>query len=175
MAVLTVNRQLAPEQISYDSRFRAWGKLIAKPEHVDLTKSNGYSLAGPFVSWGKNVAVAPGQFVVLAAEAGSRNRHSYTYALVRVNGSDEVEVVSDEEIATVVAEAPDQQRAKALNNPLYAYAVYCASQLQVGPLSQRMMATARRIEETPQLMVARRAVEALTDEERAALFAEFGA
>lgn len=174
MAVLTINGKLAP-QISYDSRFKAWAKLVTTPEHIDLSKASGYSLTGRFIDWGKSVAVAPGQFVVLAAESGSRNRHAYKYALVRVNGADEPEIVSDEEIAEAVAAAPDAQRAKALNSTLYAFAVYCAHELQPGPLTQRMMARASRVEETPQLMVARRAVEALTDEERAALFAEFSA
>lgn len=175
MAVLTVSQKLAPEQVSYDSRFKAWAKLIASPAHVELGKTNGYSLTGPFVGWGKSAAVGAGQFLVLAAESGSRARREYKYALVRVNGADEPEVVSAEEIAAAVAQAPDAQRAKALNSPLYAFAVYTASQLADGPITRRMLAQAERASESAQLMVARRAIEVLTDDERRTLFAEFTA
>lgn len=173
MAVLTVSQKLAPEQVSYDSRFKAWAKVIASPAHVDLTKTNGYSLTGPFVNWGKSVAVGAGQFLVLAAESGSRANRTYKYALVRVNGADDSEVVSDEEIADAVSSAPDDQRAKAINSPLYAFAVYAGSQLQDGPLTQRMMSQVDRANESAQVMVARRVIEALTDDERKRLFAEF--
>jgi hypothetical protein len=64
MAVININGKLAGAGLSSDTRFRQWGKLIAKPDHIDLKKANGYSLAGPFLTWGKSVAVAPGQFIV---------------------------------------------------------------------------------------------------------------
>lgn len=127
MAVFKVTSALSPE-LKYDPRWRQWAKRVDGPEHVDLKAKNGYSLTGPFVKWGQAVAMEPGQFLVVASEAGSAKHKAYTYALITVGDDDQPRQVSKDEIDEAVAAAPDEQKAKALNSRLYAFAVYCSQQ-----------------------------------------------
>lgn len=158
MAVVTINSKLANSGIEFDSRFRAWAKIIG-------TKANGYSITSGFTNWGKSIALTPDQFVVLAAESGSRARHSYDYALVTVGANDQPVAIDD---ATITAFIPDAQRAKAANSPLYAIALYCALQFDAAmPTVERAHRGAAKV------AAARPALAALTDEQRQALFAEF--
>lgn len=167
MAVVTINSKLA--DVSYDSRFKAWAKVIAKRTDVDLSKTNGYAIASSFVNWGKTVALAPGQFVVLAAESGSRARHEYRYALVTVDADDQpVDVTDRVDAAIAEATIPDAQRAKAANSVLYRMALYCALQFDAA-----MPDVERGHKEAAEVDVARKALAALTDEQRETLLAEF--
>lgn len=117
-----------------DSRFKKWAKTVRSSSDVDLTKTNGYALVSPFVSWGSQVVMQPGQFLVLAAEVGTQAHHDYKYALCRVTEGG-LERVPDEDLAAVKdnQEIPEQYRAKAIASTLYAYALYCAYALQQVP------------------------------------------
>jgi len=114
-----------------DSRFKRWGKTVRSVADVDLTKNNGYALVSPFLNWGSVEVMQPGQYVVLAAEVGTRAHAKYQYALCRVTESG-LERVSDEELAVVKdnPEIPEEYRAKALASTLYTYALYCAYALK---------------------------------------------
>jgi len=114
-----------------DSRFKKWGKTVRSVADVDLTKTNGYALVSPFVSWGSQVVMQPGQFLVLAAEVGTQAHHDYKYALCRVTESG-LERVDDEALVAMKAnvDIPEEYRAKAMASPLYAYALYCAYALK---------------------------------------------
>lgn len=174
MAVVTINAQSVKDlggYINYDSRFRAWAKVIGKSGDVDLSKTNGYSITSAFVNWGKSVAVQPGQFVVLSAESGSRARHSYSYAVIGVDADDKPFVVDDDAISAAVADAtvPDAQRAKAANSDLYRIALYADVQMRAD------QPVGTNIRNNPAMDAAREAMRALTDDQRAAIVAEFSA
>lgn len=127
MSVLKLNSKLADCGIGSDSRFRRWGKLVRDAGDVDLTKDNGYSLSGPFVSWGKAFVMTPGQFIVVAGESGSRARHSYDFALIRIAEDGELVVVDDEIVDSAVQhDVRDAYVANAMNSRLFAYALYCS-------------------------------------------------
>jgi hypothetical protein len=116
------------EWLQNDSRFRSWGKKVAARD-VDLLKANGYALGGRWVGWDENVALGKGEFLVVAAETGSRANHSYEYALVE--GGDPGRCLlgkgdaglPKEEWAALKEEALDGltegQRAAAMNSVLY--------------------------------------------------------
>lgn len=163
MALVTVNGKAGGADLSVDSRFKQWGKLVRSAGDVDLAKSNGYALSGPFAKWGSAVALEPGQFLVLSSETGSRARHDYDYALIGVNPAGEAESVARTAIDAAVATQSDAIRAKAANSRLYAMAVYCT-----------VATSAPAVEDRAALVeAARSALAALTSAERAALAAEF--
>ena len=114
-----------------DSRFKSWGKVVRSVADVDLTKNNGFALTAPFVRWGSVEVMQPGQYVVLAAEVGTRAHHNYEYALCRVTENG-LERVDDEALVAMKAnvDIPEEYRAKAMASPLYAYALYCAYELR---------------------------------------------
>jgi len=114
-----------------DSRFKRWGKTVRSSSDIDLTKNNGYALTSPFLNWGSVEVMQPGQYVVLAAEVGTRAHHNYKYALCRVTESG-LERVDDEALVAMKAnvDIPEEYRAKAMASPLYAYALYCAYALK---------------------------------------------
>lgn len=170
MAVVTIHGKLGGANLTSDRRFRQWAKLIQSPAHTDLTKRGGYAITGPFASWAESVAVGVGHFIVLASETGTRGHHSYDYALVTIGPDDEPRLVTADELREVIATLPDQQRAAAQNSELYAFAAYAHRQLQPGPISRGMIAST--VDASPQLLAARRAIEALTEDERRALAAE---
>lgn len=120
------------QYLSSDSRFRRWGKTILSPQDIDLTKKNGYSLTGSFVQWGDAVALQPGQFLVLAAETGSRNYHDYHYALIGVGADGQPVQVSSSEIWEQIegSRLTDAAKAAARNSILYSYAAYCYLQMK---------------------------------------------
>ena len=64
-----------------DARFKHWGKVFTAKD-FDEKKDNGYAIGGKFVRWGDSVSLNAGEFMVCAAETGSRGKHSYDYALV---------------------------------------------------------------------------------------------
>jgi hypothetical protein len=178
MAVIPVTSKMVNKLIDdpavsafvYDSRFKSWAKLIATRGDINLGKSNGYSLTGAWIDWGKSVALTPGQFAVLAAESGSRNDHPYHYALIGVDADDRPHVIRDEAIKAATAEAivPDAQRAKAANSALYRIALYCALQIDAA-----LPEVERGHKEAAEVETARKAIAALTEEQRQTLFAEF--
>lgn len=124
MALATVTGQ--PYDLAVDSRWKHWGKLIRGEQDIKLGEKNGYSLTGPFVRWGETVALERGQFLVLAAESGSRKYATYDYRLIGVGEDGEVAAVSDAAITTLLDDAhlPDAVRAKCANSTLYRYAAY---------------------------------------------------
>jgi hypothetical protein len=111
-----------------DSRFRRWGKLIRSADDVDLSAKNGYSLTGPWVRWDEAVALAPGQFLVAAGMTGSRRNCYYIYSLIDHEGR--VLKPDAPEVKEVVETLPDDQKAKALNSTLYAFAAYAAQRMR---------------------------------------------
>jgi hypothetical protein len=117
------------EWLSKDSRFKNWGKKITCATHVDLAQQNGYSLTGPWVRWDDSVALAEGEFLVVAAETGSRANRSYEYRLV-AGGATECRCIEDAERSEVLTAAKtagkisEAQFAQHLNSALYSYALY---------------------------------------------------
>ena len=121
-----------------DSRFKHWGKVFTCKD-FDESKEKGFALGGKFVPWEASVALGPGQFLVVAAETGSRASHSYDYALVI--GGDEAKVVDTSTARKDFIESmrkvfPEAVVAKAMNNTLYKYglfATWMAIQAEGGP------------------------------------------
>jgi hypothetical protein len=125
--------------LKYDSRFKHWGKSF-NANDFDESKEKGYALGGKFVPWNSSVALGPGQFLVVAAETGSRANHSYEYALVI--GGDDAKVVDKttspwkDFIESMRKVFPEDVVAKAMNNTLYKYglfATWMALQAEGGP------------------------------------------
>jgi hypothetical protein len=116
-----------------NSRFKSWGKRVTKSD-IDLEKENGYSLGGEWVRWDESVALGVDEYLVVAAEVGSRKNKKYGYRLVR--GGDKCTLVSSTskndsaKISPQVEEwlsrelITEQQYAKAKNSVLYKYALY---------------------------------------------------
>lgn len=121
------------EWLSNDSRFKSWGKKITCATHVDLAQQNGYSLTGPWVRWDDSVALADGEFLVVAAETGSRASRSYDYRLVaggaecrRIEKAERSAALEAAKMAGTISEA---QFAQHLNSALYSYALYASLQI----------------------------------------------
>lgn len=146
MALATVAAK--PYGLEYDSRFKHWGKLILSGSDLDLNAKNGYSLTGPFTRWGETVALEPGQFLVVATEAGSRKYASYQYALVGVNDAGEAAAIDEDAITALLTDAhlPDAVRAKIANSALYRYAAYAWTVQQTAPQVAAQPETASLIE-----------------------------
>lgn len=160
---------------SHDSRFKAWAKAIGKRSDLDLAAVNGYAIKSAFTNWGTSVALAPGQFVVLASETGSRARHDYQYALVGIDADDHPFVVDDATIAADLADAtiPDAVRAKAANSKLYRIALYVARRFDAAAEAAR---TEERAPMTDQeFSIWCRMVKHMTPAQRATLAAELTA
>jgi hypothetical protein len=116
-----------------DSRFKSWGKKV-RPQDVDLSKENGYALGGAWARWDESVALGAGEFLVVAAETGSRASHDYDYALIEggetarclFNGQDKAKGLPAEEWRALkeaaLKDLPEDQRAKAMNSTLYRFA-----------------------------------------------------
>lgn len=127
-----------------DSRWKAWGKKISGPEHLDLNAKNGYSLTGPWVGWDESVSLGEGEFLVIASELGSRKDHPYCYGLIMplpptgfpgmIHVSESYNAICDHgseksDIADAISriqDIPDEQRARAQNSGLYAMALWMA-------------------------------------------------
>jgi hypothetical protein len=119
-----------------DSRFKAWGKKVT-PQGVDLDKDNGYSLGGEWVDWGNEISLGESEYLVVAAEVGSRKNRKYSYRLVR--GGAECALVSSTSSKDGARVRPqieqwfseekitEQQYADARNSTLYMYALYIAT------------------------------------------------
>jgi hypothetical protein len=119
--------------LTADSRFKSWGKKVTKFD-IDLEKENGYSLGGEWVRWDESVALGADEYLVIAAEVGSRKNKRYGYRLVR--GGDECTLVASTSNANGIKIRPqlaewseygwitEEQWAKSLNSTLYAYALY---------------------------------------------------
>lgn len=113
--------------IGRDTRFKAWGKVIRGATDIALSGTGAYALGGGFVNWGSTVALAPGDFLVLASETGSRASRSYDYALVMATHGGAVTIPNASVRETVAASAlTDQIKASAANNTLYCYAAYAS-------------------------------------------------
>lgn len=112
-----------------DSRFKSWGKTILQDSDLDLAKDRGYALNGSWVKWDDAVSLGENQFLVVAAETGSRNRHGYEYRLIE--GGSTCRRVPGNEMRAVIDGALDAGHiveanvANAKNSPLYRYALYC--------------------------------------------------
>jgi len=114
--VMTVKEVIEQFGLGYDSRFRAWGKIVS---NVDLSQKGGYALQGEFFH---GATVIPNRaWVVVASETGSRNYHSYEYRLLQNQNGKLVRVLNDPE--SIKNELSPQVYANALNNKLYSYAV----------------------------------------------------
>lgn len=119
-------------KIGQDKRFRSWAKLVTDPSHIDLSKTNGYALTGPWAKFGDTIALKPGEFIVAAAEVGSVRTHPYDYSLITTDGENIITLdyrADSEAIAEVVKQAPEELQAKAANNTLYRFSVYCSVKL----------------------------------------------
>jgi len=114
--VRTVEQIAEQFEMGFDSRFRAWGKIVTG---VDLSQKGGYALQGEFFH---GATVIPNHaWVVVASETGSRHNHSYTYRLIQNQNGKLVRVLNDPE--SIKNELAPQVYANALNSKLYAYAV----------------------------------------------------
>lgn len=162
MAIVTATG--APYELATDSRFRSWAKTIRSAKEIDLSKTGGYALTGEFVKFGSSIALNSGEYLVLAAESGSRKYASYDYRLVTVNGNGEAEWIKYSEIKETITQSDtcDEHKAKSLNSVPFAFALFASI----------MMSSAQPASDT-RIDVAREALQNLTDEERASLFAEF--
>jgi hypothetical protein len=113
--VRTIEQIADQFELTYDSRFRFWGKIVSG---VDLSQKGGYALQGEFFH---GATVIPNRaWVVVAAESGSRKNHSYEYRLLQNHDGTLVRVKHN--IDKLKDELPAQVYANALNNTLYAYA-----------------------------------------------------
>lgn len=111
--------------LKHDSRFKSWGKIVTAAD-VDLSQKNGYSLNGQWVKWDESVSLTPGKFLICAAETGSRANHSYDYRIIDGDGN-RVEKEARTALLDSALEAgkiTEEQRVKAENSTLYAYALY---------------------------------------------------
>jgi len=115
--VRTVEQIAEQFEMGFDSRFRAWGKIVSG---VDMSQKGGYALQGEFFSSGKAVVIPDGAWVVAATETGSRKNHSYEYRLLQNQHGNLVRVKHD--IEKIKGVLPPQIYANALNSTLYAYA-----------------------------------------------------
>lgn len=160
MAVLRIG-YLGDQELGPSGATRRWGKLINRQHHIDLTRPDGYAITAPFVDWGAAVAVGPGEFALSVHRIG----HEQRIWLISVDPTDQPYEITAEEIAADLAEAvlPDEQRARALNSPLYAVAVYCWRHLPSQPVHNQ----------SPRLEAARQALAALTPDERRIIAREF--
>ncbi len=127
MAILTRPK----DHLVNDSRFKAWAKSIRSRADLDLTRERGYALIGPWVKYGDTVALEPGEFLVVAAERGSRAHHYYEHLLVGVtvdaDGAEMLEQFTDTEVYAALEEIPEikpRALAAARNSALYAFALY---------------------------------------------------
>jgi len=116
--VRTIEQIAEQFEMGFDSRFRAWGKIV---KNVDLSQKGGYALQGEFFTPYKAVVISNGAWVVVAAESGSRKNHSYEYRLIQNQNGKLIRVKHN--IDKLKDELPAQVYANALNNTLYAYAV----------------------------------------------------
>jgi len=121
-----------------DARFKHWGKVFTAKD-FDENKDNGYAIGGKFVRWGDNVSLNAGEFMVCAAETGSRGKHSYDYKLVV--GGPTARVIEPEDplwkeyLAARTATFAEPIVVKAKNNSLYRmglFAVWLAIQAEGG-------------------------------------------
>jgi len=127
-----------------DPRFKHWGKVFtAKDFNED--KDNGYAIGGRFVRWDDNVALNAGEFLVVAAETGSRGKHSYDYKLVICGPTARVIEPEDplwkEYISKRESTFPENVVAKSKNNTLYRmglFAVYLAIQAEGGEVKTEL-------------------------------------
>ncbi len=112
--------------IASDGRdgFKRWGKRV-RPGDVDLTVASGRALGGEWLTWGKSAALEEGDYLVLAAETGSRASHSYKYRLGQVRSGELVRIDQETRDALFARSTlKDTERAAVANNILYAYAAY---------------------------------------------------
>lgn len=119
------------EWLDRDTRFKSWGRTIKTAADVDISKERGYALSGEWVKWTASVAVGDNEFLVAAAETGSRARRGYSYQLVEGSTSGECRVVEGDEMRAVIDGALEAGQideghvAKSKNSELYLYALYC--------------------------------------------------
>jgi hypothetical protein len=108
-----------------DSRFKSWAKVASKSQ-VDLSQTGGYAIGGQWVEWNDSVSLDSGEYLVVAAETGSRANHYYSYRLINGDGNrvelEERIVVLDRALESGVI--TEKQRVNAKNNTLYSYALY---------------------------------------------------
>jgi len=132
-----------------DSRWKKWAKLIRSIDDIDLSKANGYSLTGPWVGWTDSVALGEGQYLVIAAESGSRANHPYSYEMI-IGGGDELRADdhiarnADIDAALAAGKINEQMRAAAQNSCLYSFALWAWLQYQATPAVDRDALAAER-------------------------------
>jgi len=126
--------------ITRDSRYKAWGKKVTA-DRVNLTaRSGGFALGGDWAKWDDSVAIGNGEYLVVAAETGSRKSHSYRYRLIA--GGEVARLIEEAERQAVIAAAlaagdiTEGDMARQENDRLYEYALYISlvcSQTNVSP------------------------------------------
>lgn len=127
--IVTSLEELAKEfDLETDSRFRRWAKVIPSLTPVTPLSVGGYALGGNFERG--HFVVRDGDYVVLAAESGSRTHHSYEYRLLKNIHGKMVRVRVPNERIRLLPLSSDKM-AKSLNSTLYAYA--CAIELGLTP------------------------------------------
>ena len=127
MAIISLNEETTG--LDYDRRFKQWGKVIRSSEHIDLGKTRGYSITGPWVKWGQSISLKEGQFLIAAAQSGSRNHHSYEYLFLTVKDDKVIEVQNSEEFeqaCKTLQGVTETQVAAAQNSELYSFALRAA-------------------------------------------------
>jgi len=120
-----------------DTRFKHWGKKFTCKD-FDEAKEKGFALGGKFVQWNSSVALGDGEFMVVAAEVGSRARY-YNYVLVMGGEKEAQSAIAiidgrestpskqwDEFIAAMPKVFPEAVVAKAMNNRLYSFGLFSA-------------------------------------------------
>lgn len=112
--------------VDTDSRFRSWGKHVTKRAEIDLTQKGGYAINAGFVRADQAIALGQGQYLVCAAETGSRKSHSYDYALVEGTLDAPRLVEQNEQDALISLYASEEQQARSLNSDLYRMGLYIA-------------------------------------------------
>lgn len=122
---------VAADILQRDSRFRSWTKKISA-QTIDLRQEGAYALTSDFHGYDKAVALEAGEYLVVAAEQGSRRNVAYKYALVGPDG----EKIGKEAREPVLVWARERglisqaQEAKMQNSLPYTYAVYVAMDLK---------------------------------------------
>lgn len=113
------------DYLTEDSRYKAWGRLTSA-RRVNLAEKGGYALGGEWVKFHDRVAVGDGEFLICAADTGSRKNHSYRYRLIDCHGQRVMEDARKATIAEALAagKVTEKQAAEAENSVLYSYALY---------------------------------------------------
>lgn len=125
-----------------DYKEKAWAKLVLNREHIDLSRTGGYAITGPFIDFDKSVMLEPHQFLVVGSKYPQAKSNAefedgfewvYRFALItcqRQAGEYALVNIAEEAMQLAAYKAieqkviPPYQLHKALSNWLHAAAVY---------------------------------------------------